>query len=200
MLNNLKYVMFITVSALIITACGEGETPASSSSSETVSAVTATETPPAITEEPQPALGRVTESADAVMETAPESVPEITEPEPAPVTPPVETVAPAEPVVETPVADTPAPETASTALVDGGQLYNSYCAICHKAGLNAAPKYGSKPLWAKRIAQGRETMYANAINGLRGMPARGGFAQLTDEEIIAAVDYMVRASGGWGDK
>ena len=158
MLNNLKYVMFITVSALIITACGEGETPASSSSSETVPAVPATETPPAITEEPQPALGRVTESADAVMETAPEFVPEIAEPEPAPVTPPIETVAPAEPVAETPVADTPAPETASTALVDGGQLYNSYCAICHKAGLNAAPKYGSKPLWAKRIAQGRETM------------------------------------------
>ena len=191
--------MLITASALIITACGEGETPASSSSSETVPAVTATETPPAITEEPQPALGRVTESADAVMETAPESVPEIAEPEPAPVTPPAETVAPAEPVVETPEADIPAPETASTALVDGGQLYNSYCAICHKAGLNAAPKYGSKPLWAKRIAQGRETMYANAINGLRGMPARGGFAQLTDEEVKAATDYMVRGSGGWGD-
>jgi cytochrome c5 len=41
------------------------------------------------------------------------------------------------------------------------------------AGLNAAPKFGSKPLWAKRIAQGRDTVYSNAINGLRGMPARG---------------------------
>lgn len=83
--------------------------------------------------------------------------------------------------------------------LDGGQLYNQYCAICHKAGLNAAPKYGSKPLWAKRIAQGRDTMYANAINGLRGMPPRGGFADLTDEEVKAATDYMVRAAGGWGD-
>jgi cytochrome c5 len=83
--------------------------------------------------------------------------------------------------------------------LDGGQLYNQYCAICHKAGLNAAPKYGSKPLWAKRIAQGRDTMYANAINGLRGMPPRGGFPDLTDEEVKAATDYMVRAAGGWGD-
>lgn len=88
---------------------------------------------------------------------------------------------------------------ASAEELDGGQLYNQYCAICHKAGLNAAPKHGSKPLWAKRIAQGRDTMYANAINGLRGMPARGGFAQLTDEEVKAATDFMVRAAGGWGD-
>ena len=200
MLNNLKYVMLITASALIITVCGESETPAPSSSSETALAVTATETPPAITEEPQPALGRVTESADAVMATAPESVPEIAEPEPAPVTPPAETVAPAEPVAETPVADTVATATpATTAPVDGGQIYNTYCAICHKLGMNAAPKYGSKPLWAKRIAQGRETVYSNAINGLRGMPPRGGFAQLTDEEVKAGTDYMVRAGGGWGD-
>ena len=88
---------------------------------------------------------------------------------------------------------------ASTAPVDGGQIYNTYCAICHKLGMNAAPKYGNKALWAKRIAQGRETMYSNALNGLRGMPPRGGFAQLTDEEIKAGVDYMVRAAGGWGD-
>ena len=201
MLNNLKYVMLFTVSALIITACGEGETPASSSSSETAPTVTTTETPPAITEETQPAMDRVTESADAVMETAPESVPEITEPEPAPVTPPVETVAPAEPVAETPVADTAATATPATiAPVDGGQVYITYCTICHKTGLNAAPKFGSKPLWAKRIAQGRDTVYANSINGLRGMPPRGGFPSLSDEEVIAAVDYMVRASGGWGDK
>jgi len=88
---------------------------------------------------------------------------------------------------------------ASAEELDGGQLYNTYCAICHKAGLNAAPKHGSKPLWAKRIAQGRDTVYANAINGLRGMPARGGFDQLTDEEVKAATDFMVRAAGGWGD-
>ena len=89
--------------------------------------------------------------------------------------------------------------SAEAGSVDGGQLYNTYCAVCHKSGLNAAPKFGSKPLWAKRIAQGRDTVYANAINGLRGMPARGGYAQLTDDEIKAATDYMVKAAGGWGD-
>jgi cytochrome c5 len=204
MLNILKYIVLLAASALIIAACGEGEAPATSSTSKTAPAATATETPPAVevapeaVTEPAPAMEFVPEIAEP--EPAPVPVPEIAEPEPAPApaTPPVETVAPVEPAAEPP-AESPAPVTTSTASLDGGQLYNSYCAICHKAGLNAAPKYGSKPLWAKRIAQGRETMYANAINGLRGMPPRGGFAQLTDDEVKAATDYMVKAAGGWGD-
>lgn len=88
--------------------------------------------------------------------------------------------------------------SASTSSVDGSRIYNTYCAICHKLGMNAAPKYGNKALWAKRIAQGRDTVYSHALNGLRGMPPRGGFAQLTDDEVKAGVDYMVNAAGGWG--
>ena len=225
MLNNLKYFLLVITTATLITACGESETPASSSTSETAPAVAAPESPPAIetvpeevvTEaetvietvpesvpeiaEPEPAPESVPEIAEpepapesvpevAEPEPAPESVPKVAEPEPAPITTPAVPVAPKEPAAEAPAA---------TASLDGGQLYNSYCAICHRAGLNAAPKHGSKPLWAKRIAQGRETMYANAINGLRGMPPRGGFAQLTDDEVKAATDFMVRAAGGWGD-
>ncbi len=82
--------------------------------------------------------------------------------------------------------------------VDGGEIYNTYCAVCHKSGLNAAPKFGNKALWIKRVNQGKETVYSNAINGLRGMPPRGGIATLTDEEVKAAVDYIISRSGGWG--
>lgn len=70
--------------------------------------------------------------------------------------------------------------------------------MCHKLGLNAAPKLGSKPLWAKRIAQGKETVYSNSINGIRGMPAKGGIASLSEDDVKSAVDYMVGRSGGWG--
>lgn len=201
MLNNLKYFLLIITTAMLITACGESEAPASSGNSETAPAVAAPEAPPAMETAPE----EIVTEAETVIETVPESVPEIAEPEPAPesvpevaepapvpapITPPAVPVAPEEPAAEAPAA---------TASLDGGKLYNTYCAICHRAGMNAAPKYGSKPLWAKRIAQGRETVYSHAINGLRGMPPRGGFAQLTDDEVKAATDYMVRAAGGWGD-
>ena len=89
--------------------------------------------------------------------------------------------------------------SASVHPADGGEVYNTYCAVCHKSGLNAAPKLGSKPMWAKRIQAGKETMYSNSINGLRGMPGRGGIATLSDEDVKAAVDYMVGRSGGWGE-
>lgn len=81
----------------------------------------------------------------------------------------------------------------------GAQTYNTYCAVCHKSGLNAAPKYGNKSQWQKIVAKGRETVYKNAIEGLRGMPPRGGYPDLTDEEVKTATDYMVGAAGGWGD-
>ena len=37
-------------------------------------------------------------------------------------------------------------QTGSTGPVDGGQTYNTYCAVCHKLGLNAAQKYSSIPI------------------------------------------------------
>jgi len=82
---------------------------------------------------------------------------------------------------------------------NGGEIYKTFCAICHKSGLNAAPKMGKKAFWVKRVAQGKEVVYKNSIEGLRGMPPKGGIASLTDEDVKAAVDYMVGRSGGWGE-
>ncbi len=82
---------------------------------------------------------------------------------------------------------------------NGGEIYKTFCAVCHKSGLNAAPKMGKKAFWVKRVAQGKEVVYKNSIEGLRGMPPKGGIASLTDEDVKAAVDYMVGRSGGWGE-
>ena len=84
--------------------------------------------------------------------------------------------------------------------MDGYEVYSRFCVICHKSGMNGAPKYGDKQSWAPRIAQGKETMYNAAIHGLRAMPAKGGIAGLYDQEVKDAVDYMVNGSGGWNSK
>lgn len=76
-------------------------------------------------------------------------------------------------------------------------VYYFACAQCHKAGLNAAPKFGDSKAWSSRIQQGREMVYEHSIKGKGAMPPKGGRTTLTDEQVKMAVDYMVNAVGGW---
>lgn len=80
----------------------------------------------------------------------------------------------------------------------GKSVYGRVCAMCHASGAAGAPKPGNQAEWAPRIAQGNDTLYKHAIVGFTGakgmMPARGGNATLTDNEVKAAVDYMVSLS------
>lgn len=76
----------------------------------------------------------------------------------------------------------------------GEQVYNAVCTACHGSGIAGAPKVGSKGDWGSRIAQGEKTLLANAIKGIRGMPAKGGCASCSDEEIGNAVKYMAAKS------
>mgnify|MGYP005805798127 CR=1 FL=1 len=77
----------------------------------------------------------------------------------------------------------------------GEKVYKSTCSICHRLGLRGAPRLGDTQDWALRLAQGNEILYGRAINGYRGskgsMPSRGSNARLSDDEVKAAVDYMV---------
>lgn len=94
--------------------------------------------------------------------------------------------------------------TASTAAapvaapLSGPQVFNQACNACHGAGIAGAPKNGDKAAWSARIAQGTATLYKHAIEGFQGqagfMPPKGGWVNLSDAEITAAVDYMVEQS------
>ena len=80
----------------------------------------------------------------------------------------------------------------------GKAVFSKTCAMCHGAGVAGAPKPGDKADWGPRIAQGQDTLYKHAIEGFTGakgmMPARGGGASLSDDEVKAAVDFMVAQS------
>ena len=97
------------------------------------------------------------------------------------------------------VAEEPAAgEPSAASAIDGQDMFNQACVVCHGAGVAGAPKLGDTANWAPRIAQGMDTVYGNAINGFQGsagmMPAKGGRADLSDDAIKAAVDYMVENS------
>lgn len=76
----------------------------------------------------------------------------------------------------------------------GEDVYNKTCFSCHKFGIAGAPKFGNSDDWAPRIKKGMEALYHSALNGKGAMPARGGNRVLSDEEVKAAVDYMVEHS------
>ncbi|MFK7160110.1 c-type cytochrome [Marinospirillum sp. MEB164] len=94
-------------------------------------------------------------------------------------------------------APAPAP-VASAGARSGSDVYNSICMACHTTGAAGAPMKGDVAAWADRLAQGMDTLYAHSIDGFIGnsgvMPARGGNPNLSDDEVKAAVDYLVDAS------
>lgn len=77
---------------------------------------------------------------------------------------------------------------------DGATVYKAICSACHLAGLAGAPKTGDKAAWAPRIATGMDALLKSATNGKNAMPARGGAADLTDDELKAAVEYLIEKS------
>ena len=88
-------------------------------------------------------------------------------------------------------AAAPAQTSASNEPVSTEQLYTSVCSACHAAGLVGAPRPGS-PEMAQRTEKGMDVLMQSALNGLNAMPARGGRADLSDEQIQAIVEYMIQ--------
>ncbi|KWT78985.1 c-type cytochrome [Candidatus Magnetominusculus xianensis] len=77
---------------------------------------------------------------------------------------------------------------------DGKAVFDKVCSPCHKTGKLGAPVFGNKEAWAGRIAQGKEALYQHVTEGLGMMPAKGGDAALSGDEVKAAVDYIVNES------
>ena len=84
-----------------------------------------------------------------------------------------------------------APVAAASGTDKIAAIYTASCAACHISGAAGAPKQGDKAAWASRIKNGNAALYTSAIKGKNAMPAKGGNASLSDDDVKAVVDYMV---------
>ncbi len=100
-----------------------------------------------------------------------------------------------------PLVPAPAPVAAVAAAADGAKaapngkaVYDASCLACHAAGVAGAPKVGDKAAWAPRLGAGAAAMHTSAIKGKNAMPPKGGNMSLSDDDVKAAVDYMLAQS------
>lgn len=80
---------------------------------------------------------------------------------------------------------------AGGAALTGDAVYNQFCFVCHATGVSEAPLFANADAWAPRIAKGMDTLMASTLNGIGAMPPRGTCMNCSDEELQAAVNYMV---------
>ena len=97
--------------------------------------------------------------------------------------------APAQTTAEPPTADKPADTQIASA--PGQNIYQKSCQACHATGVAGAPKLGDKEAWAPRIAKGNDALLLSVTNGLKAMPPKGTCMSCSEDELRAALEYMV---------
>jgi cytochrome c5 len=86
----------------------------------------------------------------------------------------------------------------AAALADTGEaIYKARCSLCHAGGAGGAPKIANREDWEPRTARGKLALYESALKGKpnTAMMPRGGFRDLSNDEVMSAVDYMVAQAG-----
>ncbi len=71
----------------------------------------------------------------------------------------------------------------------GSSIYQQSCRSCHDSGIMGAPRLGDE-----RYSADLDVLVENSIKGIGRMPARGGNRNLSDDDVRAAVEYMVEES------
>jgi len=85
----------------------------------------------------------------------------------------------------------PAQAAAFDGSLNGAMIYANVCATCHATAVAGAPQPGSVAM-TERANKGLDALMQTALKGLNAMPARGGRADLSDEQVQAAVEFMTQ--------
>ena len=97
-----------------------------------------------------------------------------------------------EPALATDEADEDSGDTTQADATSAGEAtYQQACAVCHAAGIGDAPIPGDDNDWSDRLAKGRAALVSSALSGIGIMPPKGGQVHLSDDDIAAAVDFII---------
>lgn len=141
---------------------------------------------------PEPAAP-AEEGAKKEADAAP-AAPAAAAPAPAPAAAAPAAAAPAAAAQAPAPAAAPAPQQTAAVNPAGEKLYKSVCFACHATGVANAPKFGDKAAWEPYIKTGMDAMVKVAMQGKPPMPPKGGAANASEDDIRAAVQYMVDAA------
>jgi len=87
------------------------------------------------------------------------------------------------------------PSEEQPTLKRGKQVYVNACIICHQNGEMGAPRIGDGANWYMRLQdQGLSGLYRHAIRGYNSMPVKGACVTCSDNDIIAAINYILNKS------
>ncbi len=77
-------------------------------------------------------------------------------------------------------------------LSKGLAVYRAYCIACHQQGLLGAPKVHNEKDWGPRKKQGIDTLLQHVSQGYKAMPPKGTCFRCHDEDLKAAIYYMMK--------
>lgn len=89
----------------------------------------------------------------------------------------------------------PSEQSINKTIEPGESTYKKFCQVCHAAGIAGAPKMGSHDQWMERYKDGWPVMMKRAMNGYKGMPAKGHCMKCSEKDIHEAIEYMLNHSG-----
>lgn len=77
----------------------------------------------------------------------------------------------------------------------GQDIYQRHCVVCHKDGLAGAPRFRNQQDWNQRL-DGRtlDDLLVSSLKGLNAMPAKGTCTGCNEDDLKAALSYMLPTS------
>ena len=77
----------------------------------------------------------------------------------------------------------------------GEKIYQNACIACHLTGVADAPKLDDKAAWESRLGQGMDGLVQSVTAGKGAMPPKGGFMNLTEDDLRNAIAFMLGEAG-----